>query len=159
MGAEYALKLAVNCPKRVAGLVLIAATPRMMADSGWIGMSNRRLAALEMGLRLTLGNGFFGIPEGKPNPYLADSEENLARGIDFLRNTDLRRDLEENRAELAKIPAFIFQSERDPIVRASNAEYLATIFSNAKLEIVPGAEHALPIFIPEKIDSAVQSLL
>ena len=48
MGGSSALRLAARWPEKVAGLVLIAATPRMMEEkeTGWRGMSPRRLEAL-----------------------------------------------------------------------------------------------------------------
>ena len=160
MGGSYALRMVLRDPGTVKGLVLVAATPRMMADSGWVGMTERRLAALDAGLRLTLcGGGFTQLPPDKPNPYAADTDENLARGLYYLRETDLRGELEARRGEIASIPAFIFQSERDAVVRPHNAEYLASLFAKARLSMIPGAEHALPIFIPELIDDAVEALL
>ncbi len=160
MGASGALRLACAAPEKVRGLVLVAPTPRMMEErvSGWIGMSPRRLKALEMGLKLTHGGGFFGTPEGLPNPYLMDSDANLARGLDYLRETDLRAPLESTfgAAHPPKFPVFIFQSEADGIVRSENAAYLKEkVFPDATVEMIPGAEHALPIRIPEKIDAAV----
>ena len=70
MGGSGALRLACRFPERIAKLVLVAATPRMMEDraSGWRGMSPRRLEALRYGLEVTKGAGFFGLPEGTPNP-------------------------------------------------------------------------------------------
>ena len=56
------------------------------------------------------------------------------------------------------IPAAIFQAERDGIVRASNAEFLAGLFSGRELVTVPGAEHALPVEIPGLIDEAVAKI-
>lgn len=159
MGGSGALRLVMAHPEKVAGLVLVAATPRMMKDEGWIGMTERRLAALQMGLELTMGGGFFGIPEGRPNPYITDTKENLTRGIDYLRTTDLRQALLEKRQKFADIPAAIFQSDHDGIVRPSNAEFLKEVFPHAKLHIIPGAEHALPVMIPEQIDAAVQEFL
>ena len=96
MGGSSALRLAARWPEKVAGLVLIAATPRMMEEkeSGWKGMSPRRLEALRYGVMMTHGEGFFGVPEGKPNPYCVDSDENLARGLKYLLETDVRPDLE-----------------------------------------------------------------
>lgn len=155
MGGSGALRLAMAHPGKIAGLVLVAATPRMMKDDGWIGMTERRLAALQMGLQLTMGGGFFGIPEGRPNPYITDTAENLTRGIDYLRTTDLRGRLCEMSSQFANIRVEIFQSERDGIVRPSNADFLMRVFPHAKLHIVPGAEHALPVTIPEQIDTAV----
>ena len=160
MGASSALRLAIKFPERIKGLVLIAPTARMMADDGWAGMSERRLKALETGLKMTHAEGFFGVQEGKPNPYAMDSDENLARGLDYLRTTDLRAALAELKASGRFVaPVAIFQSEHDGIVRPENAAYLKTIFPNASVTIVPGAEHALPVFIPELIDAAVSSVV
>ena len=159
MGASVALSLAARHPERISGLVLLAATPRMMRDEGWAGMSPRRLEALETGLRLTHGQGFFGIPEGRPNPYEMDCDENLRRGIEYLEKTDLRGELSALAASgAANWPVFVFHSEHDGIVRLENAQYLAGIFPNAHVEIVPGTEHALPVAIPEKIDDVVSSI-
>lgn len=160
MGGSAALRLAVAYPEKIKGLVLVAATARMMKDDGWAGMSERRLAALEVGLKMTHGEGFFGIPDGKPNPYMLDEERNLARGLGYLRETDLRAALEELKSSgRLKCPVAIFQSEHDGIVRAENAAYLKSIFPQASVTMVPGSEHALPIIIPEAIDSAVSVVL
>lgn len=159
MGGSRALALACSRPKKIKGLVLVAATARMMEARNWNGMSERRLKALEVGLKTTHGEGFFGIPEGKPNPYMTDTDENLARGLDYLRDTDLRIDLIDLLASgKARFPVRIFQSERDGIVRPENARFLETVFPGAKVEMVPGSEHALPIMIPEKIDEAVKEM-
>ena len=165
MGGSSALRLAARWPEKIAGLVLVAATPRMMEEkeSGWKGMSPRRLEALRYGLVMTKGMGVFGVPEGKPNPYLADEPANLERGLKYLLETDVRADLEAlrttNHEPRITFPVHIFQSERDGIVRAANADYLKKIFPQATVHLVPGTEHALPIFIPELIDEAVDSCL
>ena len=158
MGGSTALRLACRYPDQIAGLVLIAATPRMMEDreTGWRGMSPMRLEALRRGLELTHGQGFFGIPEGRPNPYIVDSPENLERGLHYLRETDVREHLASTFGGGCAFPVHIFQSERDGIVRSANAAYLQKIFPKATVTLIPGSEHALPIVIPEAIDSAVE---
>ena len=160
MGGSTALRLACRFPDRVAGMVLVAATARMMEDrqAGWRGLSPRRLEALHQSIRITHGTGFFGLPPDKPNPFMLDSEENLARGIDYLLKTDLRSDLQRFAAGGARFPVYIFHSERDGVVRPENAHFLKRIFSEAALAMVPGTEHALPVFIPELIDKAVLSI-
>ena len=159
MGGSTALSLAAANPEKVGGLVLVAATPRMMEDrdSGWKGMSERRLDALRRGLELTHGEGFFGTPEGRPNPYMMDEPENLERGLAYLRKTDLRPALLARFGAEAgcAFPVAVFQSEHDGIVRASNAAFLKEVFPQAVVEIVPGGEHALPVSIPERIEAAV----
>ncbi len=162
MGGASALRLACRQPERIAKLVLIAATPRMMEDkaNGWRGLSLRRLEALHQSIRLTRGAGFFGLPSGKPNPFMVDCEENLMRGIEFLRSTDLRAELEKIFAPAEcpwRFPVHIFHSERDGVVRPENASYLKRIFPQARLVMVPGTEHALPVFIPELIDEVVRT--
>lgn len=160
MGGAGVLKLALKHPEKIRGLVLVAATPRMMEEKseGWVGMSPRRLKAFEVGLKITHGEGFFGAPEGKPNPYMTDTDENLQRGLDFLRDTDIRADLLRVFATSA-FPVQIFQSEKDGIVRPDNAAFLKRVFPQAEVEMVPGSEHALSIQIPEKIDAAVARML
>ena len=165
MGGSSALRLAARWPEKIAGLVLIAATPRRMEEkeSGWKGMSPRRLEALRYGVMMTHGEGFFGVPEGKPNPYSVDCDENLTRGLKYLLETDVRADLEvlrtANDERRTTFPVHIFHSERDGIVRPENAAYLQKVFSQASVTMVPGTEHALSIFIPELIDEAVDSCL
>ena len=160
MGGSYALRYAMKFPKKLKGLILLAATARMMRDNNWEGMTPRRLAALEMGLKMTKGEGFFGTPEGKPNPYKMDSDENLARGLEYLKNTDLRLDLIDLLASgMIRCPVYIFQSENDGIVRSQNAKFLSTVFPHSNVEIMSGGEHALPVAIPEKIDIAVANCI
>lgn len=161
MGGSSAMRLALRWPEKIRGLVLVAATPRMMEDkpAGWRGMSERRLAALKKGLLMTGGGGFFGPPAGLPNPYILDDEANLDRGLEYLVATDLRSSLLEGEPLRAKGERVrLFQSEHDGIVRPENATFLEEVFRGAKLQIIPGVEHALPIFIPEMIDSAVEEV-
>lgn len=161
MGGSSALRLACRFPERIAGLVLVAATPRMMEErnAGWRGMSPRRLEALRKGLELTHGEGFFGIPEGKPNPYMMDAPENLERGLRYLLETDIRDDIKRVFGGGCAFPVHIFQSEQDGIVRSSNARWLKEVFPAAMLTVVEGSEHALPVYIPDLLDDAVSAIL
>lgn len=156
MGGSYALRYAMKFPKKLKGLILVAATPRMMRADNWVGMTPRRVAALGVGIKMTKGEGFFGVPEGQPNPYKMDTDENLERGLEYLKTTDLRLDLIDLLASgKVRCPVYIFQSENDGIVRAENARFLNAVFPHAEVEIIPGNEHALPVTIPGKIDFAV----
>ncbi len=160
MGGSGALRLALEFPEKIKGLVLVAATARMMKAPNWAGMSEKRLAALEMGLKMTHGEGFFGAPKDKPNPYMMDEERNLQRGLEYLRETDLRVALIDLMASgRLRCPVKIFQSEHDGIVRPENAKFLSTVFPGSTVEMIPGSEHALPILIPERIDIAVSDIL
>ena len=158
MGGSTALRMWLECPEKVKGLVLVSATPRMMEEKaegnggsggGWKGMSERRLAALRLGTRLTFRDD--------PSPMY--DERNMERGLDYLRHTDLRTELLAARREArdgrCELPVWIVQSARDGIVRPNNAEFLKQVFPQAKVTLVPGGEHVLPIAVPELIDQAV----
>ena len=175
MGGSSALRMLLRYPEKVKGLVLVSATPCMMegkkveverrggggdgggedgGDGVWKGMSERRLAALRLGTRMMFGDD--------PSPMY--DVRNMERGLEYLKNTDLRNELLAFRAsqETAKrrnLPVGILQSERDGIVRPNNADFLKGIFPQAKVTMVPGNEHVLPITVPERIDAAVADVL
>ena len=94
MGGSTALRMLLKYPEKVKGLVLISTTPCMMEErrdqgSGirdqvlWRGMSERRLAALHLGTQMMF----------KDDPSPMYREDNMQRGLDYLRNTDLRDSL------------------------------------------------------------------
>jgi len=167
MGGSTALRMLLAYPEKVKGLVLVSATPRMMeerrSDVGdqrsevvWSGMSLRRRAALKLGTQMVFRND--------PSPLY--EEHNLDRGLDYLQNTDLRDELRHWKDERRKtgdtregLPVFIFQSERDGVVRPHNAEFLKGVFPQAKVTLVSGNEHVLPITVPELIDEAVFDII
>ena len=154
MGGSTALRMWLRYPEKVKGLVLVSATPRMMEEksSGWKGMSERRLAALRLGTQMMFRND--------PSPMY--DEKNMERGLDYLRETDLRVALlshSSQESHLSQLPVFIFQSERDGIVRPTNAEFLKKAFPQAEVTMVPGNEHVLPVTIPELIDKAVFDII
>jgi len=151
MGGATALRLALAHPKKVRGLVLVSATARMMEDpaTNWRGMSAHRRAALKLGTQIAFRDD--------PSPMYR--EDNLDRGLDYLQNIDLRAPLLGlSDSPLQHIPVRIFQSERDAIVRAHNADFLKSVFPQAVVTRVPGSEHVLPITIPEQIDRAIEEV-
>ena len=154
MGGSTALRMWLKWPEKVKGLVLVSATPRMMEDENWKGMSERRLAALRLGTQMMFRDD--------PSPMY--DERNMERGLDYLKTTDLRLQLlsiseSGESVKRRNFPVFIFQSEKDGIVRPSNAEFLKQVFPQAKVTMVPGSEHVLPITVPELIDEAVEEIL
>ena len=154
MGGSTALRMWLKWPEKVKGLVLVSATPRMMEDENWKGMSERRLAALRLGTQMMFRDD--------PSPMY--DEKNMERGLDYLKTTDLRLPLlsvSESGESVKRwnFPVFIFQSERDGIVRSSNAEFLKQVFPQAKVTMVSGNEHVLPIKVPELIDAAVFDII
>ena len=152
MGGSTALRMFLRYPEKVRGLVLVSATPRMMEDENWKGMSERRLAALRLGTQMMF----------KDDPSPMYDELNMERGLDYLRTVDLRAELRSHASyssHMSQIPVHIFQSERDGIVRSSNAAFLKQVFPRAKVTMVPGNEHVLPVTVPELIDAAVFEII
>ena len=165
MGGSTALRMWLRWPEKVKGLVLVSATPRMMEErgtgngeqgtgcGGWKGMSERRLAALHLGTQMMFRDD--------PSPMY--DEKNMERGLEYLKATDLREALLARGRETGdgrrEMPVRIFQSERDGIVRPTNAAFLKSVFPQAKVTMVPGNEHVLPIRVPELIDVAVEEAL
>ena len=171
MGGSTALRMYLKHPEKVKGMVLISTTPCMMEEVAtapspsalWRGMSERRLAALRLGTKMMFRDD--------PSPMY--DEKNMERGLDYLKTTDLRDALQSFAARRdcapcrpsslvphpSSLPVFIFQSEKDGIVRPNNAEFLKQVFPQAKVTMVPGNEHVLPITIPELIDEAVNDAL
>ena len=151
MGGSSALRMALRNPEKVRGLVLVATTPRMMEDkaTGWRGMSERRLAALWLGTKMVF----------KDDPDPAYDLVAMERGLDYLRTTDLREPLRTLNARFGReVPVCVFQAERDGIVRPNNADFLKEVFPQAGQTLVPGAEHVLPVAIPELISAAVRNV-
>ena len=168
MGGSTALRMFLKYPERVRGLVLISTTPCMMEKpdasvesnnlksknqtmaSPWRGMSERRLAALRLGTKMMFRDD--------PSPMY--DAKNMERGLEYLQKTDLRQELFNlSTFQPFNFPVFIFQSERDGIVRPNNAEFLKRVFPQAEMTMVPGNEHVLPIAVPELIDKAVNGML
>ena len=152
MGGSTALRLFLKYPEKVKGMVLISTTPCMMEAEDWKGMSERRLAALRLGTQMMFRDDPSPMYDGK----------NMERGLDYLRTTDLRAELLSYASCLSRescMPVFIFQSERDGIVRPHNAEFLKEVFPQAKVTMVPGNEHVLPITAHALIDKAVFGII
>lgn len=147
MGGSTALRMLLRAPGKVRGLVLVSATPCMKRREGWCGMSDRRLDALRLGTALAFRND--------PSPIYA--RENMERGLAYLDGTDLRADLQA--LGPTSFPVVVFQSERDGIVRPENAAFLKSVFPQAEVVMVPGAEHVLPVTVPERISAAVRRIV
>jgi len=153
MGGNRALKLLLDFPEKVKGLVLVSTTARMMEErsEGWVGMSLRRKAALKYGTQMMNPND--------PSPLFA--EANLDAGLDYLQESDLRAPLlERSRAgAFDRLPVAIFQGARDGIVRPPNAAWLKALFPCAALTMVPTGEHTLPLLFPQEISAAVANMI
>ncbi|MGQ9830169.1 MAG: pimeloyl-ACP methyl ester esterase BioH [Thermochromatium sp.] len=155
LGGLIALAAALHAPKRVAGLILLTATPRFTQATDWApAMPEATLAQFHDGLRAdprTTLNRFLALQTrgsngaretlrllkqalaARPEPKPAA----LALGLDLLREEDLRPQLPDIRC-----PTLWLFGQYDTLVPARVAERIKLLMPEAQVEIIPGAAHA-----------------
>jgi pimeloyl-[acyl-carrier protein] methyl ester esterase len=155
LGGFVALDAVLRHPARVAGVVLVSATPKFVQSSGWsagmppevfagfaesLGRDYRgtlqRFLSLQAGsdeagrsLIKRLRNELFAHGEPKPGA--------LAAGLSILEECDLRAQLAE-----IMVPALIVHGTHDRLVPPAAGEFLARHIRGARLVSMPGAGHA-----------------
>ncbi len=155
LGGLVALAAALRAPERVAGLILMTATPRFVRASDWpaamaaetldqfhAGLLAEPAATLDRFLALQV-RGSEAARETlralrrelatRPAP----DQGALALGLDLLRDGDLRRRL----AELSCPSLWIFGSH-DTLVPAAVGPAVAALLPRAQIEVIRGAAHA-----------------
>lgn len=172
LGGLLALALAERAPGRVAGLVLLAATPRFTAAPDWgAGMPPEVLEGFAEGLARdhagTLGR-FFGLvargadderevlrelrrqvlAAGSPPP------EVLALGLACLQDLDLRGALRR-----LPVPVALILGANDRLVAPGTAEAVARLRPDARIDIIAGAGHAPFLSHPEACAEILAELI
>ncbi|KIG17498.1 hydrolase, alpha/beta fold family protein [Enhygromyxa salina] len=154
MGGMIAQHVALRHPERVAGLVLMATTP---------GLPHGKLPGLR-----TLGDLFGSslLRRGEIEPFarliLPDSELRNARSLlsgwfDLMREQPPTRRTflgqfgaigthsTGGRLGRISVPAQIVTGDEDRLVPARNSEILAAKIRRARLEVLPGVAHGIPV--------------
>jgi len=155
LGAQIAMRWALDCPNQIYRLAVIAATPRFPAAADWqagsaIGDLEAFAAALHSDYRGTLERFIALQAMGAPEPrrVLADFRRRLAHaqmpdpealdaGLRILAQTDLRPEV----GGLGQ-PTLILHGERDAVVPEAAGEWLARALPRARLLVIPDAGHA-----------------
>ncbi|HPP47938.1 MAG TPA: alpha/beta fold hydrolase, partial [Accumulibacter sp.] len=153
LGALLALQVALLARERLAGLILIAATPCFMQRADW---PEAQPAALLEGFAervrtdpaATLSRFITLFNQGDlhartisrqlsglicPLPVQAA----LQRGLQWLREVDLRQ-----RLAAIDLPILLLHGARDPLNPLVAARYLTANLPQARLEVLAGAAHA-----------------
>jgi pimeloyl-ACP methyl ester carboxylesterase len=173
-GGGVALALAQDHPGRVAGLVLVSSVgPHSV---GWFD----RLPLLPgIGMALTAG----GFVTARVGLLLVGLAQQVRRGKESASNSwvhVLSRSFEgrrgiasfmvEQRALFEELDAIIARvgevraativmtGDRDRLVSPATASALAAAIPHARLRVVPGAGHPLPVFAPEELARAVADI-
>ncbi|MBK1719732.1 pimeloyl-ACP methyl ester esterase BioH [Thiocystis violacea] len=172
LGGLVAMAAALRAPKRVAGLILLTATPRFVQATDWMpAMPEATLEQFHAALT--------GDPSGTLARFLAlqvqGSEEAretlrllrrelatrpdadpaaLSLGLDLLRDEDLRGPLPDIRC-----PALWLFGSQDALVPARVAERIELLMPQAQVQIIQGAAHAPHLSHPGETGEAVRAFL
>ena len=170
LGALVALSLAAARPRKVAGLVLVGATPCFVARPCWpAGLAPavlegfardleadyrgtvRRFLSLQVG-RDSAGRELLRRLRREAARRPAPRAEVLRGGLTLLREVDLRPALAAVRA-----PAAVVHGTRDRLVPVAAGRYLA-VRLQAAWRPVPRAGHAPLLSHPDRVAAAVAEL-
>ena len=152
-GGVAALETSARYPEKVACLVLLSATARFRTAEGYTsGVRPAVLRAMLRGLRKnpeTVVSEFISRALHPLNFHeealaertraaLAAGTDSLARGLEYLADADLRREL----VSIA-LPCLIIHGRQDMIVPWQAGQYLQDNLSNSEAEFIPAAGHCL----------------
>jgi pimeloyl-[acyl-carrier protein] methyl ester esterase len=154
LGAQVAMRWALDQPSRIRRLALIAATPRFPAGDGWqagsaLGDLEAFARALHEDYRGTLERFIALQAVGSPAPrkVVADFRRRLAHaappdmdaldaGLRILATTDLRSEV----GTLMQ-PTLLLHGQRDAVVPEAAARWLAGALPDGRLTVIPTAGH------------------
>jgi pimeloyl-[acyl-carrier protein] methyl ester esterase len=153
LGALLAMQVALLAPKRLDGLILIAATPCFTQRADWLdgqpaalldGFAERLradpTAALSRFIALFNQGDLHARMISRQLSSLIrplPTQASLQRGLQWLREVDLRQQL-----AAIDLPTLLLHGADDPLNPLSAARYLADHLPQARLEVVAGAAHA-----------------
>lgn len=162
LGGQVTLEAALQAPARVAGVTLVAATPRFVRDAGWdcampaetfhafadaleadADAALKRFLSLQVRgderARATLKTLRRDLRQ-RPVP----SRDGLRQGLEVLLRTDLR-----GRLPHIERPMHWVLGDRDTLVPRTLREWLADRLPSCRVDIIAGAGHAPWLSHPE----------
>jgi 2-succinyl-6-hydroxy-2,4-cyclohexadiene-1-carboxylate synthase len=168
LGGRLCLRLALDRPDLVTGLVLVGASPgiadpegraqRRAADEALAGRAERDGVAAFLD-RWLAGPLFATLPAeaaGRAD-RLANTPEGLAYALRRL-GTGAQEPLWDRLGGL-RPPALLVAGERDAKFAAIAGEMAAAIGGQARVALVPGAGHAVPLERPAQLAALVEAFL
>jgi pimeloyl-[acyl-carrier protein] methyl ester esterase len=168
LGAMLALQIATLAPQRLAGLILVGATPSFTQRADWTPAQPPALletfrGAIEQDVAGTLQRFIALLNQGdtQARPIgralnkqlqsapLADRETLLA-GLGWLRDVDLRKMI-----PAINTPTLLIHGENDPLMPLAAACWLNENLPGAQLQTIAGAAHAPFLNDPERFANLI----
>jgi len=168
LGGRLCLRLALDRPDLVEGLVLVGASPgiadpvaraeRRAVDEVLAGQVERDGVAAFLD-RWLAGPLFAGLPEAAAGraERLANSPEGLAYALRRL-GTGVQEPLWDRLAGL-RPPALLVAGERDAKFSAIAGQMAAAIGPSARVAVVPGAGHAVQLERPAELAALIEAFV
>ena len=172
LGGLIALQAAADHPDRVAGLVLLAATPCFVRQPDWpSGMEPaifeefaqgleedyrgtlNRFSALEVRGSET-GRRDLKLIRERMNRYPPPARETLRDGLRLLRDSDLRHRLDE-----LDCPTLLVAGDHDRLVAPEAVEATAKRMPQARITMIRGAGHAPFLGQPDTVAGLIQGFV
>lgn len=164
LGSLAALKLAIDNLSNIQKLILLSPTARMLKEKNYSGVrasilksmiknlsTNRETVLHEFAQNASGGDAQF--TQSFTSQAASFSTEELSRGLDHLKSTDLREEIKS-----IKIPTLILHGTNDNIIPLSQGEYLANNIAGAKIKTFNGT-HSLPHSHPEELAREITKFL
>lgn len=165
LGGQIVLRLASLTKQRLSRLLLVATTPRFVADEEWVnGLAEGQVRIMARGLQRrfarTLDDFFnqqFGehevnaarrqsLAEQFSPTVIPPQQEAALAALETLRTSDLRLQLNE-----LKIPALVMHGAEDKIIPPGAGRYLAEALPQARFQLLEQAGHAPFLSYPEDL--------
>ncbi|MBN1673552.1 MAG: alpha/beta fold hydrolase [Kiritimatiellae bacterium] len=169
MGGLVALETAAAEPAVFGRLVLVNATARFCSDVGYpCGVAPGNLRAMRAGLARdpdAILSRFFADAaapacagpasvEAAVSAAKGQGTERLVAGLQYLARADLRGGL-----AAVRVPTLVVHGEADRIIPAAAAEYLGRHLPAARLRLLPGMGHELPLRAPDWLGAQIAAFL
>ena len=172
LGAQLALRAARIAPEKLAGLILVGATPAFVQTTGWPdaqppalleGFTTAVAADPATALQRFVALLNQGDTRARANTRaqqqaLAASPtpdtDSLIQGLDWLRKTELRQ-----KVATITIPTLLIHGENDPLMPLSAARWLADHLPNGRLSVFQHSGHAPFVSRPADCATLIESFI
>jgi 3-oxoadipate enol-lactonase len=158
LGGAVGLRLALDVPDRLDGLVLVCTSRRFGEPMQWIQRAATvREDGLEAIVDAVLERWFtpaFADFARYRERFLATDPEGYARCCEALSTWDVRESISGMRT-----PTLVIAGEEDPSAPPAEAEEIGAAIPGARLEVIPRARHLAPVEFAAEFNRLLEEFL